>query len=266
MVEIPAQLRKRGLDAFEYEAVHGVRIGEVEARKLGFNARAYDVQLSLHGPYFVNLSGERATVEASKKRILDSLRAAKWMGARQAVFHPGYVGKRSRQESLEMCVRAMREIVQEANFMGISGIFLGPETTGKPVQVGSLEEILVLCEQVETTRPTIDWAHLHARDGGRLGSKGDYLKVTDLIEKRLGSEALKTLHCHYAHVEFTAKGERMHHTMEEAEYGPDFLPLAEIIVEQGLSPTIISESPLLDLDSLKMRDIVACVAASKKGS
>jgi deoxyribonuclease-4 len=44
--------------------------------------------------------------------------------------------------------------------------------------------------------------------------------------------------------------------MDEKRYGPDFELLARIIVEYGLKPVIISESPILDLDAIKMRDIV----------
>lgn len=255
-VETPRFLHDEGLDAFEYQAVRGVRISRKDADKLGSVAKESDVWLSLHGPYFVNLSGEKATVKASKQRILDSLKAASWMGAHQVVFHPGYYGMRAANEAVDMCIRAMQAIVEEAKALGIKGVNLGPETTGKQSQVGNLGEIITLCEKVELTAPTIDWAHIHAREFGKIKTKADYLKLFDEIEKRLGSEAVKNLHCHYTHIEFTAKGERRHHTLDEPSFGPAFEPLAEIIVEQGLRPIIISESPVLDLDSVKMRDVV----------
>ena len=263
-METPRFLRKEGLDAFEYQAVRGVRISRKDAGELGSVAKESDVWLSLHGPYFVNLSGEKSTIEASKKRILDSLKAASWMGAHQVVFHPGYYGMRTANEAVDMCVRAMQAIVEEAKALGIKGVNLGPETTGKQFQVGSLGEIITLCEKVESTTPTIDWAHIHAREGGKIKTKADYLKLFDEIEKRLGSEAVKNLHCHYTHIEFNAKGERRHHPLGEPGFGPAFEPLAEIIVEQGLKPVIISESPLLDIDSLKMRDLVLQISRSIK--
>jgi deoxyribonuclease-4 len=43
--------------------------------------------------------------------------------------------------------------------------------------------------------------------------------------------------------------------MDEPGFGPDFKPFAEIMVEQGLNPVVISESPILDLDSIKMKQM-----------
>ena len=44
--------------------------------------------------------------------------------------------------------------------------------------------------------------------------------------------------------------------MDETKYGPDFEPLAILIADLGLDPVILSESPILDIDSQKMQDIV----------
>jgi deoxyribonuclease-4 len=261
MEAVPGFLKDEGLDAFEYQAVRGVRISNEDATKLGLAAKTHDVQLSFHGPYFINLAGDENTIAASKQRLVASLRAASKMGATQVVFHPGFYKTRTPQEALEMCVDALRDVVQKAKSLGITNVFLGPETTGKPSQVGNLNEIITMCEQVELTRPTIDWAHIHARERGKLKTKGDFLKVMDELEKRLGSEVMKALHCHFTHVEFTDKGERQHHTLDEKEYGPNFQPLAEIIVEQGFNIVVISESPVLDLDSIKMRDLVFQIKA-----
>jgi deoxyribonuclease-4 len=210
----------------------------------------------MHGPYFINLCGQPDVIEKSKVRLIDSLRAASWIGAHHVVYHPGYYMDLGKLEALKLCIKSAKEIVEEAAGLGIRNVSLSPETTGKPTQLGSLEEIIEMCEKVDKMIPTVDWAHLHARDGGRIKKKEDYLKLTDIIEKRLGREAIENLHCHFTHIEFTEKGERRHHTLDEEKYGPPFQPLAEIIAEQGLKPVIISESPLLDIDSVKMQNMV----------
>jgi deoxyribonuclease-4 len=127
---------------------------------------------------------------------------------------------------------------------------------GKPSQFGSLDEVLALCENLEQTQPVIDWAHLHARDRGRFKTVEDFRKVLVEIENRLGMEAVKNMHCHFTKVEFTEKGEKRHHILDEMGYGPNFALLAEVIAEFRLNPVIISESPILDLDAIKMRDIL----------
>jgi len=259
VVEVPGFLCEEGLDAFEYQAVRWgpkPQMKRSDAEALGANARQNDVWLSVHGSYFINFCGLGEKVEASKKRLLACVTAADWMGAHTVVFHPGFYGKLSPREALKGCVKAMSEVVESMRSLGIKDVNLGPETTGKLSQLGSLEEILTLCEQVDQTSPVIDWAHIHARERGGLRKTEDFRRVLDEIERRLGTEAVKNLHCHYTRVEFTEKGEKRHHVMEEKDFGPDFEPLASLIAELDLKPVIISESPILDVDSQKMRDMV----------
>jgi len=255
--EFPLYLREEGLDAFEYQAVRWgskPQMRREKAEELGINAKKSDAWLTLHGSYFINLCGEGETLEASKNRLMACVTAAQWMGAHTTVFHPGAYGKGSPQVALQRCVKAMRDAVERMKTLGIAGVRLGPETAGKEGQLGTLNEILALCEGVESTEPVIDWAHLHARGKGFIKTKEDYAKVLDEIEKRLGTEAVKNLHVHYTPVEFTDRGERKHHPMDENQYGPSFKPLAQLIAQLDLKPVVISETPLLDRDSKKMRD------------
>ena len=257
--DVPEYLHEEGLTAFEYQAVRwGAKpqISREEAEKLGVNCEKFDVLLSVHGSYFINFCGKEETVEASRNRLIACATAASWMGAHIVVFHPGFYGKHSKKEAFDSCVKALSQVVEEMKARGISAVKLGPETTGKLSQFGSLQEILELCEKVEQTAPVIDWAHLHAREFGKFKTLEDFRNVLDEIERRLGKEALEHLHCHFTKIEYTEKGEKRHHTMDETEFGPDFRLLAKAIVEYDLKPVIISESPVLDVDAVKMRDIL----------
>lgn len=255
--DVPGLLRAEGLDAFEYEAVHwgkNPQIRKEDAERFGFEAREKDVWLSLHGSYFINLCGEKAISEASRQRLIACATAAEWMKAHVVVFHPGFYGEKSPHETLRMCLRAMKEIIEVMQSWEIRNVLLGPETMGRLHQFGSLDEILSLCEMVEQTQLVIDWSHLHARDKGRFRTVEDFREIVVQIENRLGIEAARNMHCHFTKIEFTEKGERRHHTLREKGYGPDFRMLAKVIVEFRLKPVIISESPILDLDALRMRD------------
>jgi len=256
---VPEYLHSEELDAFEYQAVRWgpkPQMKKENAEKLGTNAKEYDVRLSVHGSYFINFCGDALTVEASKRRLISCIIAADWMGAHEVVFHPGFYSKKSHGEDLQSCVKVMNEVVEFMKSSGIANVSLSPETSGRVFQLGSLDETLTLCEKVELTKPTIDWSHIYARERGKLKTIDDFRHVINQIERRLGTESVKELHCHYARVEFGRAGERRHHTMDETEYGPDFEPLAMLIAELGLNPVILSESPLLDIDSQKMQDIV----------
>jgi deoxyribonuclease-4 len=257
--DIPGLLRQEGLDAFEYEAIHwGTKpqIKKEDAERLGVMAKENDVWLSMHGSYFINLLGEKSIVEASKKRLIASAIAAEWMKAHVVVFHPGFYGKKSHAEAFKNCVEIMKEVVADVRGLGIKNVRFGAESMGKPSQFGSLDDVLGLCEAVEQNQLVIDWSHLHARDRGRFRTVEDFRKVVADVEKRLGKETAKNMHCHFTKIEFSGKGERRHHTLDAVGYGPDFEMLAMVIAEFGLKPVIISESPLLDIDALKMRDIV----------
>jgi len=258
--EMPMYLRAEGLDAFEYQMVRWGPVPQIRhemAEKLGRNAVEHDVWLTAHGSYFVNLTaGQREVLEASKKRLLACVTGADWMRAHIVVFHPGSYAGRPPREVFQTCERAMREVVESMRSLGITRVRLAPETMGKQSQFGSLEEVLSLCERVDLTEPNVDWAHLHARDRGRFKTIDDMAKVMDVVEKRLGTKALKNLHCHFSHIEFTDKGERRHHNLDREEYGPEFRFLARLVAERGLKPVIACETPNLDIDALKLRGMV----------
>lgn len=265
-VGVPAYLKNMGLDAFEYQAVRGVRISENDARQLGIAARNHDVLLSLHAPYAINLSSEKQeTIEASIERLVQAARAASWMGAYLVVFHPGYYGKRSTEEALRLCIDSLKRVVERLEQEGIREVLLGPETTGKTSQVGSPEEVLTMCREVPRCKPVLDFAHIHARYQGCIRTKDDYLKYVQLFEKELGDLAVKPLHIHFTHVDYGKSGERAHRTLEEPGYGPPFRPLAELLVELGYDAVIISESPVLDQDALRMKKILEEVLREKQG-
>jgi deoxyribonuclease-4 len=254
---VPGLLREEGLDAFEYEAVRWgqkPQIKREDAENLGLEARKNDVLLSLHGSYYVNLCGNKEIVEASKRRLIACSTAAQWMGAYVVVFHLGFYGRAEKSYAFRNCLHALRDIIGTMDSLGIHSVKLGPETMGRLHQVGTLDEILTICEEVEQTQLVIDWGHLHARHSGQFKKADDFRRVIEKIEQRLGTEAARNMHCHFTKIEFSDKGERRHHILDEARYGPDFKLLAEIINEFKLRPVIICETPILDIDAVKMRE------------
>ncbi|MEM2103185.1 MAG: TIM barrel protein, partial [Candidatus Bathyarchaeia archaeon] len=247
-----------GLDALEYQASRWGQKPQMKrenAEKLGEKARENDVWLGVHGSYFINLIGTETVAEASKRRLLACATAAQWMKAHCIVFHPGFYMNRSPREALDGLIKVMNQVVEIMRSRGIKAK-LAPETTGRLAQLGSLDEVLTICERVEQTEPVVDWAHIHARTHGGLKTSSDFAKIIDKIETRLGTVAAKNLHCHFTRMEFSERGEIRHHVLDETVYGPEFRDFARVIVEFGLTPVIICESPLLDVDAKKMQSIL----------
>ena len=263
--DVPKLLREEGLDAFEYQAVQWgqkPQMKQADAEKLGEEARKNDVRLSMHGSYYVNLSGKRDVVEASKRRLIACATAADWMGAYVMVFHTGFYGRFEKDFAFKTCLDALKEVSAEMRSLGLR-VKLGPETMGRKFQVGTIDEILTICQEVEGTQLVIDWGHLHALHQGTLKKTEDFRAIAEKVEQKLGTEALKSMHCHFSKIEFTAQGEKRHHTLDEERYGPDFRMLAEVIADFQMHPTMICESPILDIDARKMKEMLQEVLEKK---
>jgi deoxyribonuclease-4 len=263
--DVPKLLREEGLDALEYEAVRWgpkPQISKELAEKLGASAKANNVQLSLHGSYYINLSGKRDVVEASKRRLIASAIAAEWMGAYVMVFHTGFYGRFEKDFAFKTCLESLKEVSAEMRSLGLQ-VKLGPETMGRKFQVGSLEEILMINQEIEGTQLVVDWAHLHAIHQGTLKKTEDFRKIAEKVEERLGTEVMRSMHCHFSKIEFSEQGEKKHHTLDENRFGPDFRMLAEVIVDFHMHPTIICESPILDVDARRMKETLKEVLETK---
>ncbi|MGC9115620.1 MAG: deoxyribonuclease IV [Fervidicoccaceae archaeon] len=257
LLEAPSFLKSIGLDAMEYEAVRGVNISKERAEKLGSLAKENGIVLSMHAPYYINLSAvEREKVESSIKRLLDALQASSWMGSYVVVFHPGYYLDWGVKEAVSRVIQALKDVRERSEALSAGGVWLGPETTGKAKQVGSVDDVIEICREVSRCRPVVDWAHLHARSLGKFPKDpGDVVKVVERLESELGKEAIDPLHTHFSKIEYTRGGEKEHHTLDEKDYGPEFKDVCEAYKEVGVNAVIISESPVLERDALKMKKI-----------
>jgi deoxyribonuclease-4 len=110
----------------------------------------------------------------------------------------------------------------------------------------------------------LDWGHLHSRELGRFKKVEDFRVVVEKVEEELGTDALRSMHCHFSAIEFNSQGEKEHHALDEKRYGPDFKLLAEVIADFQMHPTMICESPVLDVDARKMKETLAQVLESRK--
>lgn len=240
-VQAPAWLSARGLDAYEYQAGNGLTAGDASLRKVGEEAKKYGILMSLHTPYFISLSG----VEEEKRLnsinyISRSLHAAELLGADTIVIHTGSAAKITREEAMAL---AADTLTKNLEVNGDTTIRMGLETMGKINQLGTLDEVLTLCKIAPIYHPVVDFGHLNARHlGGYFADCDSYRAVFDKIATTLGDDYAYNLHCHFSKIEYTKAGEKKHLTFEDEVFGPDFEPLAEAIVREGVCPRIICES------------------------
>ena len=242
-LDVPEYISEFGLDAFEYQCGRGVNIGEEKAREFGRLCAEKNIKVSLHAPYYISMS----SVEEEKRiksvdYILKSAEAVDFMGGDRIVVHTGSCGKLDRLEALRLAKDTMKMSLDALDKNGLGHIHICPETMGKINQLGTLEEVIALCETDERLIPCIDFGHLNARTLGEVNSREAFRAIIDEIGNRLGEFRQKHFHSHFSKIEYTKGGEKKHLTFKDEVFGPKPEPLMELLCELDLEPTVICES------------------------
>lgn len=250
----PKYISQEGLDSYEYQSPYGVRIGEKAATTLKEESEKHDIIVSMHAPYYINLCAkEEEKLQKTIGHLVSAARAGEWMGAYRLVFHPGAYLNRKPEKAMEISKNTVNRLFEELEAEGIEDFTFAPETTGKRTQQGNVSEVVELCASFDHFEPTIDFAHVHARGRGFLEKKEDYNCIFSTIEDNLD---INILHCHFTTIEYASHGEVKHHTLDESdEYGPDIKDLLSNLIDNGWKANIICETPLRDVDAIKMKKI-----------
>lgn len=241
--DAPFYVASMGLNAYEYQCGNGVTVKEAGARSIGEKAREHGVRLSIHAPYYISMSGEDNEKRfGSLRYFLQSAEAARFMGATRIVYHPGGLGKQSREVALARSIETLKYVLSELDKAGYDDIVLCPEVMGKINQVGTLEEVMEMCRVDDRLIPCVDFGHLNARTLGSLKEEADFERIFDYMENTIGRERTNKFHSHFSKIQYSKGGEVRHLTLEDTEFGPDFSLLAKVLAKRGYEPTIICES------------------------
>ena len=242
-VHAPKWLKELGLDCYEYQCGRGVNMGEDTARAIGEAAREQGIRMSLHAPYYINLSGDSdERMEKNCEYIVKSARACHWLGGDRIVVHCGGLSGMERQVALEHTLLNLREALKALESERLDHVRMCIETMGKVNVLGDQEEVCTICQMDERLLPCIDFGHLNARSQGGMYTEGDFAALLDLLENRLGQERAKHFHAHFSKIQYGKGGEIKHLTFADTEYGPEFAPLARLLARRELSPRVICES------------------------
>ena len=250
----PKYISEEGLNSYEYQSPYGVRIGENAATTLKEESKKHEILVSMHAPYYINLCAkEEEKLDKSIGHLIAAAHAGEWMGAYRLVFHPGAYLNRKPQKAMEIAKNTVNRLFEELEAEGIEEFTFAPETTGKRTQLGNVGEVVELCATFDHFEPTIDFAHVHARGRGFLTKEEDYNCIFSTIEDQLD---IDILHCHFTTIEYGKGGEVKHHILDESdEYGPDIKDLLANLIDNGWRANIICETPLHDVDALKMKKL-----------
>lgn len=253
-----ARIRELGLDALELEFVQGVKMGLDTAAKVREAARAADVRLSVHAPYFINLNstdpGKRL---ASQERLLKTARVGEACGAASVVFHAAFYGADAPEKAYAAVQAELRTLLSIVRAERLS-IALRVETMGKRSQFGSLDEVLGLCREVDGLKPCLDFSHLYAREG-KVNGYDEFHRVWAKVARKLGPKALRDVHVHIAGIQYGDKGEIRHLNLEETEFRTE--EWLQVLSDLGVEGTIICESPNLEGDAVLLKKLYQAQAA-----
>ena len=262
-------LNEIGLNVIELQCTYGIRMKEEQALLYRKLAKENDILLTVHAPYYINLGSlNPQVVENSKNEIKKAFALAELLDAKRIIFHPGGgygKTKEDRIQGIERLIHSLQDIKSDINS---SVIKLYPEIGGKISALGSLEEIIQICKQVDYAYPCIDLAHLHARQIGGMSNSSNIVHSLNIIEQELGRDILEKTHFHVYPVDYTEKGEKVHkafgdkiENIEEIHLkGEEYLPRASdyitAIKEKKLAPITICEAHnTQDVGAMLMRDI-----------
>lgn len=241
--EAPDYLDKFNLDCFEYSFGRGITVSAAKAEEIGAAFKFKDKEISVHAPYFINFANpDDEAAQKSYGYVLNSAKYLKYFGGKRLVFHPAAQGKVTRGEAVLKTadrLKILRDLIYEN---GLEDIYYCPETMGKLAQIGTLEEIIDFCKIDKVFLPAIDFGHINAREQGSLKTVNDYKSRLEFMIGELGYDRVKHFHVHFSKIMYGGKGEIKHLTFEDAEYGPEFEPLAVALKELKLEPYVVSES------------------------
>jgi deoxyribonuclease IV len=247
------QMAVLGLSALELGWVQSVRVSEETCLAIAAAARDRNIAISVHAPYFINLNADSEEWPKSRKRLMDAAHYGAMAGATDIIFHPGSYFEKTPAEVLPLAIERLRGCVEElvANHNLVT---LRPETMGKQAMLGSLEDNLTMSREIPGVLPCVDFAHLHARPGdGSMNSYDEWSLALETYAQALGSQALSHMHIHLSGIEYSARGERNHVPLADAD-----LKLEELfraLRHHAASGRILCESPILEEDALKMKNL-----------
>ncbi len=249
-----------GLAALELGWVRAVRVSEETCADIRAAAQEKDVHISVHAPYFINLNADGEEWPKSRQRLMDAAHYGYLAGATDIIFHPGSYFGAEPEQVLPLAISRLAGCVEELRSAG-NPVTLRPETMGKSAMLGSLEDTLQMSREIQGVQPCLDFAHLHARPGdGSMNTYDEWARSLEQYGQVLGDGALRELHIHLSGIEYSPKGEKNHLALEEADL--DLEALFRALRDFKTQGRILCESPVLEDDALKMKQMWAKIVSS----
>jgi len=242
------RLAELGLSGLELGWVRAVRVTETSCAEISTAGQAQNVAISVHAPYFINLNADDEEWPKSRQRLMDAAHFGNLAGATDIIFHPGSYFEQAPDQVLSVAIPRLAGCIVDLRAAG-NLVTLRPETMGKSAMLGSLEDTILMSQEIEGIQPCLDFAHLHARPGdGSMNTHSDWTRVLEFYGKSLGDDSLKRLHIHLSGIAYGPKGEREHLPLQDSDL--DLIAILGALKDFKCQGRILCESPILEEDAL----------------
>ncbi len=254
--QMPKWLSQFGLDLYEYSFGRGVRMSTNTAKELGELFQKENIELSVHAPYYINFASlDDEKILKSTEYIIQCLKILRYFNQKRCILHVGTLSGQTPKEAMDKVLRGMEHTLSVIYELGYDDMILCPETMGRQSQVGSVDEILQICNMDKMLYPCMDFGHINSREQGILKSSDDFARIIEKSFNVIGEEKTSNMHVHFSKIMYGDKGEIKHMNFVDTEWGPDFEQYAKVLVDFKLTPHIICESRGMQAEDAKfMKD------------
>lgn len=216
---------------------------------IGAMAKRFDVSLSLHTSYYMDLGSNDDLTEYCMNSIRHGGLITNALDGDMVITRLGlYDGRSSAEEVDANIYENVNSLMEWWNDNKIKPR-LGIEITGNQSVFGSIEQILDLCDNVKGVVPAINFPHHHSRTCGSLIDSEDFYNLLDIVNPYCNGD----IHATFSGVEHLDCNEKRLTPIKKGDL--KFEPLAEALCDLQPEATIISSSPLLEHDAMYMRII-----------
>lgn len=255
-------LQSLDLGALELQMTYGPRTSMENCREYRRVAEDCGIKLSVHASYFIVFTSQEPDKLANSKDTLKrTFELCDILGADVAVVHPGPLY--GNKDSAPILERFIDNLGQAMTEIGNTNIGLFVETAGKVGQLGSVDDVLTISDQLPGVYPCVDFGHVHARTLGSLGSEDAINALFQKLASHNCFEPDRRIHFHYTPIHYGPRGEISHKAINDRQesasqvqeelfaqaaisasdlYYPRFEPVAKGLRDWNVECTIISET------------------------
>lgn len=211
----------------------------------------HEIYLTAHSPMSVSIGSVKKNVRfLSTETVcehLEILHTIQPSATARIVVHAANYTDRTEAEVYEVQRKTLWSLwykMRERHLLDNSLVCI--ENLGKINQVGTVEEIIVLCKLTDNFIPCIDFGHLHGRSLGKyLNTAEEFDEVFKTLYAGLPAWKVNCMHIHFSKLLYTDKGEKKHTTFHDRAAGPKPANFIRSLGHQSadFNPVIVCESP-----------------------